>query len=187
MFFDPVTRGSLSPIDLFAAFVVQDQLHERRVITEEADDAVIAGAEETAFVSGIVREKAAAFGDIEMVREHGREARKSSFIAAALCGGNYQIGVSGAGFRGESGPARSSFLMKTGVFRNFGNNRRRVSVVAKRLRIAFTAVRRILLQFPVEQGLGTRRQAFHHRGSELPCRVAAGLHDKVSHFNAFRA
>ena len=105
-------------VEFLLAFFVEDQLHQRRVVAEESEHAVIARAQQAAFVCRIVREIAAALGDVEGIRKNGSEARERGFIAAALGGRNDQIGIARASFRRERGPARSRFLVQIRILGN---------------------------------------------------------------------
>ncbi len=174
-------------VEFLLALFVEDQLHQRSIVAEVAHHVVIARAQQASLVLRIVREVAAALADIESVRENGSEARERGFIAGALGGWNYQIGIAGAGFRRERGPARSRFLMKPGIFRNFRHHRGRVGIVAQILGIAIAAVRGEFAQLPVQQGLRSGRQSSHHRRGELHRRVAADLDHEIAHLDAFRA
>ena len=175
------------PIDLTLAFFVEDQLHQRRVVAIKAHHAVIAGTQQTALVFGIIREIAAAFGDVELVGENGGEARKRRFILAPLRRRHYQIQVPGSRFGRQRRPARSPFLMQPRIARNGGDRRGRLVVIQQILRIALPPMRRILLQLPVEQGLRTRGQAGHLGRGELHGGMVADLDHKILHLPAFGA
>src|SRR3954471_13208561 len=98
-------------VEFLLTFFIQDQLHERRIVAEEANHAVVASAQKPALVGRIVGEIAPALGDVERVWEDGSETRKCGFIAGALRSRHYEIGITRAGLCRKRGPARSRLPM----------------------------------------------------------------------------
>ena len=148
---------------------------------------MIAGAEEAAFVLGVVGEIAAAFAYVKGVGKDGGEAGEGGLIAGALGGGDDQIGVVGAGLGGESGPTGRGFLVEIGVFRDLRDDGRWIGVVAQVVGVAVTAVLGELLQLPVQKWLGLRGQSCYDRRGKLHGGVGADFPYEVTHFGAFCA
>src|SRR5690242_20439034 len=67
-------------IEFLFAFLVQNELDQRRIITKIAHHIVIAGAEQAAFVFGIVGIETATLADIEGVWKNVSELREGRFI-----------------------------------------------------------------------------------------------------------
>ena len=174
------------PVDFLLAVLVEDQFHQRRVVAEEAQHAVVARAEQPAFVLRIVRKIAPAFRDVEGVREDPGEALECGFIPASLGRRHDQVGVAGARLRRQRRPARSRLLMQSGIPRNYRHHRWRIGIVAQILRIAVPPVRSKLPQLPVQQRLRSRRQTPHYRRRELHRRVRADPRHEIPHLHALR-
>ncbi len=163
---------------------VEDQLHQRGVVAPVAHHVVIAGAEETSLILRIVREEAAALLDIERVRENGSEALERGLIAGALGCRNHEVGIARASPRGEGGPAVRRFLVQAGIFRNFGQQRGRIGIVAQSLGVGIAAMRVERPQLPVQQGLRSGGQSAHHRGGKCHSGVLADANHEVAHLDA---
>ena len=166
---------------------IEDQFHQWVVVAPVPHHVVIARAQQAPLVLRIVGKVAAAFLDIENVRENRSQACERSLITRALGGRHHQVGIARAILLRESGPTRRSFLMQPGILRDLRHFQRRVGIVAQSLRVGIAPVRIEGAQLPVQQRLRSGGQSPHHRRGELHGRMAADLHHEIAHLHILLA
>ncbi len=161
--------------------VVEDHFDQRGIVAPVPHHVMVARAQKTSFVLGIVGEKAAALADIECVGENESQAREGILVASPLAVRNHQIGVAGSGFLHQRRRPERRLPSKPGILRDLRNDRRRIALHAQRGVVKIPAV------LPVEQGLRVGAQSIHHLRREFHRRVFPDSDHEIAHHDTIRA